>query len=106
MGLEMASGFSGFDWDKGNLDKNKKSHNVENYECEQVFFSSPLIVIPDEKHSVGENRYAALGRSLQGRLLIIVFTKRNDKIRVISARDMNRRERESYETYEKENTGI
>jgi hypothetical protein len=103
MSLETASGF---DWDKGNLDKNKKSHNVENYECEQVFFNSPLIVISDEKHSVGENRYAAFGKSLQGRLLTVVFTKRNDKIRVISARDMNKKEREFYGNHEKENTGI
>jgi hypothetical protein len=106
MSLEIASGFSGFEWDRGNIDKNKKSHNVENYECEQVFFSSPLIVVHDEKHSVGEIRYAAFGQTIQGRLLTVVFTKRNDKIRVISARDMNRKEREFYGKYEKENTGI
>jgi hypothetical protein len=55
---------------------------------------------------VGESRYAAFGQTIQGRLLTVVFTKRNDKIRVISTRDMNRKEREFYGKYEKENTGI
>jgi hypothetical protein len=106
MNVETANEFSGFEWDKGNLEKNKKSHDVENYECEQIFFGSPLIIIPDEKHSIGESRYAAFGRSLRGRLLTVVFTKRNDKIRVISARDMNKREREFYGNHEKENSDL
>ena len=53
--------FSGFDWDKGNIDKNLIKHNVENWECEQIFFNEPLIILNDLKHSFSEERWAAFG---------------------------------------------
>ena len=89
--------FSGFQWDKGNIDKNLIKHNVENWECEQVFFNRPLIVLDDPKHSIPEKRWAAFGKTDTDRYLIIVFTKRNNLIRIISARDMNKRERQFYD---------
>jgi uncharacterized DUF497 family protein len=85
--------FSGFQWDGGNLDKNLIEHNVENWECEQVFFNRPLLVFDDPKHSVSEKRWAAFGKTDADRFLVVIFTKRNDLIRIISARDMNKRER-------------
>jgi uncharacterized protein len=93
----------GFDWDEGNLDKNWIKHQVSHTECEEVFFNLPLMIEKDIKHSRTENRYYVLGRTLQNRLLFIVFTKRENKIRVISARDANRKERK---IYEKANTTI
>ncbi|MCU0597272.1 MAG: BrnT family toxin [Desulfobacterota bacterium] len=89
--------FSGFQWDRGNIDKNLVKHNVENWECEQIFFNKPLLVLDDPKHSFAEKRFAAFGRTDSGRLLSVVFTQRGSLIRVISARDMNSRERSFYE---------
>jgi uncharacterized DUF497 family protein len=89
--------FAGFQWDRGNRDKNLIKHNVENWECEQVFFNRPLLVLDDPTHSVSGNRWAALGKTDTDRFLVVIFTKRNDLIRIISAGDMNRREREFYD---------
>jgi uncharacterized protein len=85
---------TGFDWDDGNARKNEK-HEVSTAESEQVFFNSPLLLLADAKHSDREWRYHALGKTDQGRLLHIAFTVREAgaKIRVISARDMHRKER-------------
>ncbi len=89
--------FTGFQWDSGNIDKNLIRHNVANWECEQIFFNEPLIVLGDPIHSVAEKRYAAFGHTDQERLLVVIFTRRGGLLRVISARDMNRRERKFYE---------
>ena len=86
----------GFQWDPGNSNKNLIKHSVTNPECEQVFFNQPVIVVDDTKHSEKENRQFLLGRTDQDRLLFIAFTIRQELIRVISARDMNKIEREIY----------
>jgi len=88
----------GFDWDRGNALKNEK-HGVSISEAEQPFFLTPLLVTPDEQHSWAEPRFRALGQTLSGRRLMIIFTLRDEgtKIRVISARTMNRRERALYD---------
>ena len=87
----------GFNWDPGNVEKNSLRHRVSPVECEQVFFNEPLIILDDPKHSALEKRYAAFSRTDTERLLVIIFTKRNMLLRVISARNMNRRERKFYE---------
>lgn len=86
----------GFEWDKGNEQKNSK-HGVAPAEAEQVFLNQPLIVLDDLKHSLVEPRYHALGQTSEGRLLHVTFTIRTNRIRVISARDMHRKERSVYE---------
>lgn len=86
-----------FQWDEGNLLKNWERHRVSAGECEQAFFNRPLIAAPDEEHSVDEPRFYALGHTDAGRYLFVVFTIRGRMIRVISARDMNRRERKAYD---------
>ena len=88
---------SGFDWDAGNSEKNRIKHNVENWECEQIFFNDPLIILDDPKHSIREKRFAAFGRTDTGRILAVIFTMRGKLIRVITARDMSRKERNFYE---------
>jgi len=88
---------TGFQWDRGNISKNWEKHGVSILECEQVFFNQPLITHRDEMHSMNEPRYFALGQTDAYRKLFIVFTIRNNLLRVISARDMNRRERKEYE---------
>jgi uncharacterized DUF497 family protein len=87
---------AGFDWDKGNARNNDK-HGVSAGAAEQVFFNRPLLA-PDPKHSQAEPRFHALGQDHTGRLLHLTFTLRDDgsKIRVISARDMHRKERLIY----------
>ena len=89
---------TGFDWDKGNTRKNEK-HDVSMAEAEQVFFNKPLLIVGDLKHSQHEKRLHALGCSDKERLLHITFTLRDKskKIRVISARDMHKKERVIYE---------
>ena len=88
--------FAGFEWDAGNREKNLK-HGVHASECEQVFFNEPLLILDDPKHSVAEDRFAAFGQTDGERKLVVVYTKRADRLRVISARNMNRSERQFYE---------
>ena len=89
--------FAGFQWDEGNINKNRVKHQVEDWESEQVFFNEPVLVLDDPKHSLIEKRWAAFGRTDAGRLLVVIFTKRENLLRVISARDMNRKEMKFYE---------
>jgi len=88
----------GFDWDDGNARKNEK-HGVSQSEAEEVFFNHPLLLLEDARHSGQEWRYHALGKTHAGRRLQITFALREDGtlIRVISARDMHRKERSIYE---------
>ena len=88
--------FTGFDWDEGNRGKNWEKHGVTDSECEQVFFNQPLFVFADTEHSKEEQCYYVLGRTDERRRLFVVFTPRGDKIRVISAREMTKRERAFY----------
>lgn len=89
---------SGFEWDEGNRDKNLK-HRVHGWECEQIFFNEPLVILEDPKHSVSENRFAAFSHTDAGRRLVVVYTMRSGRVRVISARDMSKKERKFYESY-------
>lgn len=82
-----------FQWDAGNQDKNWMKHQVSNEECEEVFFDPRKRIFKDTFHSGLEERYLLLGRTKPGRLLFVAFTMRKKKIRVISARDLNQRER-------------
>ena len=86
-----------FDWDQGNINKNFIKHKVTSQECEEVFFDPRKRILKDILHSGGEGRHILLGKSKSGRLLFIVFTLRKNKIRVISARDLNEKERKLYE---------
>lgn len=88
----------GFEWDEGNSRKNEQ-HGVSMAEAEQVFFNSPLLVLPDPRHSETELRFHALDKTNEGRRLHITFTLRDagQFIRVISARDMHRKEHVIYE---------
>jgi len=86
-----------FDWDKGNSGKNWQSHKVSDEECEEAFFDPGKKVLKDAPHSLGEERFILLGRTIVSRILFIVFTLRNNKIRIISARDLNKKEKILYE---------
>ena len=94
----------GFDWDEANSDKNWLKHKVSKIECEQVFFNIPLIIADDEKHSGSERRWFLLGRTDMNRKLFVVFTLRKYLIRVISARNMSKKERELYDEKSKKDS--
>jgi len=83
-----------FEWDPGNRGKNWERHRVSDGECEEVFTQRPLLVADDASHSAEESRHLALGRTRTGRRLLVSFTVRQGRVRVISARDMSRNERE------------
>ncbi len=88
-----------FDWDEGNSRKSIEKHKVIQSEAEQIFFNQPLLLLEDSIHSHKEVRYHALGKTDDDRLLHVTFTLRakGTLIRVISARDMHRKERTNYE---------
>ncbi len=89
----------GFQWDKGNSLKSWLKHHVSEGEAEQAFFNEPILLIMDAGHLLSEARYRALGYTDEGRRLFIVFTIRKALVRVVSARDMNRKERIVYENF-------
>ncbi len=95
---------TGFDWDEGNSRKNAGKHGVSQSEAEEIFFNEPLLMLEDSKHYQAEARFHALGKTEDERLLHITFTRRQNGtlIRVISARDMHRKERAVYEQVKKD----
>jgi hypothetical protein len=88
----------GFDWDDGNSQKSADKHGVGAREAEQVFLDPRLLILNDEEHSGHEKRFHAYGQSTEGRLLLVSFTLRDSEtlIRIISARNMSRKERQRY----------
>jgi uncharacterized DUF497 family protein len=94
--LELLQECIGFDWDEGNKDKNWISHQVTSAEIEEIFFNQPLFIADSTQQHESEDRYYTLGQTNTERLLFVVFTIRRKHIRVISARDMSRKERRVY----------
>lgn len=86
-----------FEWDEGNSEKNYEKHNVTKREAEEIFASKPMFIMEDERHSLAEQRFMMWGMTKQERRLNVIFTIRKDRVRVISARDMNKKERRAYE---------
>lgn len=87
-----------FEWDQGNKGKNFQKHKVTDEECEEVFFDLRKKILRDilHSHSKKEERYILLGQTKRQRLLFVVFTIRKGKVRVISARDLNPKEKRLY----------
>ena len=97
MADDPLAGCTGFDWDEGNVEKNWERHRVPFWESEELFFNEPLVISADRKHSATERRFLALGQTDSGRRLFLSFTVRKSLIRIISARDMTRKELRAYE---------
>jgi uncharacterized DUF497 family protein len=91
------SNLEGFEWDDGNTAKNVLGHGVSQAEAEEMFFHTPLFFFEDPAHSDVEARLIALGTTAAGRLLMASFTVRGKQIRIISVRDMSRKERRAYD---------
>ena len=86
-----------FEWDRGNSNKNLIKHKVSDVECEEIFFDDNKVVVKDALHSGREKRFIVLGKTKANRLLFTVFIIRNEKIRIISSRDINKKEMNLYE---------
>ena len=91
------SKFTGFNWDKGNIDKSYAKHGITPNEAEEVFLDEDILLLEDIKHSEQEERFEAIGKIIKGDILFLAFTVRKDKIRIISARKANKKERRQYE---------
>ncbi len=87
----------GFEWDKGNIDKSYQKHGITPNEAEEVFLDEDILLLEDTKHSKPEERFEAIGKIVKGGVLFLAFTIRKDKIRIISARKANKKERRQYE---------
>ena len=85
-----------FQWDKGNSGKNVRKHGIHDMECEEVFFDPEKKLFEDIFHSGIEERYILLGSTKEGKVLFVVFTIRNNLVRVISARKINKKEKKLY----------
>jgi uncharacterized protein len=87
-----------FDWDQWNIQKNELKHGISSLEAETVFYDKSLVIFADIKHSrENEKRWIAYGKSGYHNILMIAFTIRSDKIRIISARKASNKERRIYE---------
>lgn len=86
-----------FEWDQDKADANLKKHRVRFEEAESVFYDSLSMTIPDPDHSIDEHRFIDIGTSENNRLLVVVYTERKDRIRIISARRATKSERKKYE---------
>lgn len=87
-----------FDWDQWNIQKNEKKHGVSQMEAESAFFDLKYKLYQDRKHSSKrELRYILYGKSLENRVLMVGFTLRKLKVRIITARPASIRERKVYE---------
>jgi len=95
-----------FDWNGGNINKNLERHNVTDREAEEVFANEPKFILEDESHSETEKRYMLWGITGGGRKLTLIFTIRRNRVRIISARGMSRKERKFYEEASQTNSKI
>jgi len=88
--------YKSFEWDKGNIDKSYKKHGITPKEAEEAFVDEKAIILKDIKHSKKEKRYLLLGRSVENKILLVAFTLRDARIRIISARIANKKEKGRY----------
>jgi len=86
-----------FDWDQWNIQKNEIKHGISAFEAESVFYDESHKIFLDIKHSLNEKRYILYGKSIYHKILMLAFTVRNTKVRIISARVASKKERTIYE---------
>lgn len=87
-----------FEWDPNKAATNAHDHDVEFSEAQTIFGDPLETTIPDPDHSVGEHRFLSMGRSVAGRVLVVSYTERHERVRIISARPATARERRAYES--------
>lgn len=87
----------GFEWDKWNVDKSYKKYGITPNETEEVFLDEKVTIKKDFEHQEQEERFIAIGKTTENKILFVVFTMRKDKIRIISGRVANKKEKEVYQ---------
>ncbi len=85
-----------FDWDNGNIGKSLQKHGISDQEAEETFFHFKQVIL-DQRHSKDEQRFGMFGHTNSGKILFIAFTIRKKRVRIISARPADKKERNSYE---------
>ena len=93
-----------FDWDDGNINKNFERHHITTNMAEEPFKDKSLLTFPDPSHSAKEDRYNLIGQTHDKDLLFITYTIRKTKIRIISARVADKKERKFYENQKTKKT--
>jgi len=88
---------TGFQWDKGNLDKSYAKHGITPQEAEEIFLDENLLILEDVKHSQNEERFTAIGKTTSAKLLFAAYTSRKEGLRIISIRKANKKEKQIYE---------
>ena len=96
MSGDVLKGVVGFDWNEANI-QHIAEHDVTPSEAEEIFSDEENVLDEDIAHSIIEHRFLIIGKTEKGRLLYQIFTRRGDKIRVISSRDINKKEVHLYE---------
>lgn len=96
MSLPKLGNIITFEWDEANISHLAK-HNVLPKEAEEIFFDKNNVQDEDIEHSSNEERFLSIGKTKKGRLLYQIFTIRENKIRIISSRDINKKEVKLYE---------
>ena len=91
------SKITGFEWDQGNIDKSYHKHGVTPKEAEESFLDENVFLQEDIKHSEKEERFITISKISKNKMLFSIFTIRNKKIRIISTRTANKKERRLYE---------
>ncbi len=86
-----------FEWDQDKANSNETKHGVSFFEATEVFDDDFSSTVADPDHSQDEDRYLIFGKTHEDRFLVVSFTERTDKIRIVSARLMTPRERKTYE---------
>lgn len=89
-----------FEWDSAKAASNLDKHGVSFSEAMTVFGDPLEATIPDPDHSLEEHRFLSLGRSQAGRVLVVAYTEREGRVRLISAREATPAERKRYESEE------
>jgi uncharacterized DUF497 family protein len=86
-----------FEWDPDKADRNWQKHGVSFHEASTVFDDPLAITYFDPRHSDEEDRFLTFGHSASGHFLVVSHTDRDDRTRIISARQGTRKERKTYE---------
>jgi uncharacterized DUF497 family protein len=85
-----------FEWDEDKAEENLRKHGVSFLDATTAFLDEFVAVLPDEEHSTGEERFILMGETPNGRLIVVVYTEREDSIRIISAREAEPQEARDY----------
>ena len=86
-----------YEWDPEKDRTNQAKHGVSFAEASTVFLDPLQVTVVDERHSIGEFRFRTIGYTVTNRLVIVAHTDRDDRIRIITAREASARERRQYE---------